>query len=57
MENLLSGQSPYAGAFRSGHVQEKLTYYFRFLREILGDGTWPSSTVWETALKEAALGR
>lgn len=57
MENLLSGQGPYAGAYRSRHVQEKLTFYFRFLREILDDGTWPSSTAWETALTEAAAGR
>lgn len=57
MENLLSGQSPYAGAFRSEHVQKKLTGYFRFLREILDDGTWPSSTEWEAALREAAENR
>jgi len=54
MENLLSGNSPYAYCFSSRHVQEKLSCYFRFLRNTLDDGTWPASTAWEDALKEAA---
>lgn len=54
MENLLSGNSPYAYCFSGGHVQEKLSCYFRFLRDTLDDGTWPASTAWEEALKEAA---
>ena len=54
MENLLSGNSPYAYCFSGGHVQEKLSCYFRFLRDTLDDGTWPASTAWEEALREAA---
>ena len=50
METLLSGRTPYSGCFRGRHVQEKLSYYFRFLRETLDDGSWPSRTSWEEAL-------
>ena len=50
METLLSGRTPYSGCFRGQHVQEKLSWYFRFLRETLDDGSWPSRTSWEEAL-------
>ena len=50
METLLSGRTPYSGCFRGQHMQEKLSYYFRFLRETLDDGSWPASTSWEEAL-------
>ena len=52
MENLLSGHSPYKDCFAGRHVQEKLSFYFRFLRETLGDDTWPAQTAWEEALSE-----
>ena len=52
MENLLSGHSPYKDCFAGHHVQEKLSFYFRFLRETLGDDTWPAQTAWEEALSE-----
>ena len=54
MENLLAGNSPYAYCFSGGHVQEKLSCYFRFLRDTLGGGTWPASTAWEDALRDAS---
>lgn len=50
MENLLSGRSPYEDCFAGRHVQEKLSFYFRFLRETLGDDSWPAQTAWEEAL-------
>ena len=50
METLLSGRTPYSGCFRGRHIQEKLSFYFRFLRETLDDGSWPSRTSWEEAL-------
>ncbi|MCR5811360.1 MAG: hypothetical protein K6G34_08170 [Lachnospiraceae bacterium] len=50
METLLSGRTPYSGCFKGRHVQEKLSYYFRFLRETLDDGSWPARTSWEEAL-------
>lgn len=50
METLLSGRTPYSGCFRGQHIKEKLSYYFRFLRETLDDGSWPASTSWEEAL-------
>ena len=50
METLLSGRTPYSGCFRGLHVQEKLSFYFRFLRETLDDGSWPALTSWEEAL-------
>ena len=56
MENLLSGRTPYADCYAGKHVQEKLSFYFRFLRETLGDDTWPAQTAWEEALAEAASG-
>lgn len=56
MENLMSGRSPYADCFSGVHVQEKLSFYFRFLRETLDDGTWPSLTTWEEALENASSG-
>ena len=54
MENLLAGSSPYAYSFSGRHVQEKLSYYFRFIRASIGSERWPSSTAWEDALREAA---
>ncbi len=54
METLLSGRSPYSYCLSGEHVQEKLSYYFRFLRETLGNDSWPSSTAWEEALREAS---
>ena len=54
MENLLSGSSPYAYCFQGAHVQEKLRYYFRFLRKTLGDETWPARTSWEEALERSS---
>ena len=54
MENLLSGKSPYEECFAGRHVQEKLTFYFRFLRETLGDDSWPQQTAWEEALSKFA---
>ena len=55
MENLLAGSSsPYSYCFSGEHVQEKLSRYFRFLRDTLDGGTWPASTAWEDALREAA---
>jgi hypothetical protein len=50
METLLSGRTPYSGCFKGRHVQEKLSYYFRFLRKALDDGSWPARTSWEEAL-------
>ena len=50
MEILLSGRTPYSGCFQGRHIQEKLSFYFRFLRETLDDGSWPSRTSWEDAL-------
>lgn len=50
METLLSGRTPYSGCFQGRHIQEKLSFYFRFLRETLDDGSWPSRTSWEDAL-------
>ncbi len=57
MEHLMSGRSPYKDAFRSAHLQEKLTYYFRFLRDTLGDPSWPEQTKWEEALESASSGQ
>ena len=54
MENLLSGRSPYKDCFAGRHVQEKLSFYFRFLRETLGDDSWPAQTAWEEALSDAS---
>ena len=54
METLLSGRRPYSGCFSGRHVQEKLSWYFRFLRETLDDGSWPAQTAWEKALAGAA---
>ena len=54
METLLSGRSPYSGCFSGRHIQEKLSWYFRFLRETLDDGSWPAQTAWEEALTNAA---
>lgn len=53
METLLSGRTPYSGCFKGRHVQEKLSYYFRFLRETLDDGSWPARTSWEEALADS----
>ena len=53
MENLLSGRSRYADCFRGAHMQEKLSFYFDFLRRTLDDGTWPPRTSWEEALIDA----
>ena len=50
METLLSGRTPYSGCFRGLHIKEKLSFYFRFLRETLDDGSWPALTSWEEAL-------
>ena len=50
METLLSGRTPYSGCFRGRHLKEKLSFYFRFLRETLDDGSWPALTSWEEAL-------
>ena len=55
MENLLAGASPYAYSFSGRHVQEKLSCYFRFIRNTIGNERWPSSTAWEDALREAAV--
>ena len=55
MENLLAGSSPYSYCFSGEHVQEKLSWYFRFLRDTLDSGTWPASTAWENALREAGV--
>ena len=54
MENLLSGRSQYKDCFAGSHVQEKLSFYFRFLRETLGDDSWPAQTAWEEALLRSA---
>lgn len=54
MENILSGKSPYAGCFSGRHIQEKLSFYFRFLRDTLGDENWPPLTKWEEALESAS---
>lgn len=54
METLLSGRSPYSYCLSGEHVREKLSFYFRFLRETLGNDSWPSSTSWEKALEEAS---
>ena len=56
MENLLSGRSPYEECFAGRHVQEKLSFYFRFLRDTLGDDSWPAQTAWEEALSDASAG-
>ena len=53
METLLSGRTPYSGCFKGRHMQEKLSFYFRFLRETLGDDSWPEQTSWEEALSAA----
>ena len=54
MESLLDGSSPYAYCLGGKHVQEKLSRYFRFIRDTLDSGSWPASTAWEDALREAA---
>lgn len=54
MENLLSGTSPYESCYSGPHVQEKLSYYFNFLRETLGGDAWTSPTTWEEALQNAS---
>lgn len=53
METLLSGRTPYSGCFQGRHIQEKLSFYFRFLRETLDDGSWPARTSWEDALSSS----
>ena len=57
MEHLLAGDSSYSYAFSGEHVREKLSYYFRFLRDTLDAGSWPASTAWEDALREAAASK
>ena len=57
MENLLMGKTPYAYCYEGIHVQEKLSFYFRFLRDTLGSDSWPLRTSWEKALEEAALAK
>lgn len=55
MENLMVSGSPFADCYKGQHIQEKLKYYFRFLRETLSDDTWPSATEWEEALERASV--
>ena len=50
---MVSG-SPYEDCYKGQHVQEKLEYYFRFLRDTLSDDTWPAATEWEKALENAS---
>ena len=54
MENLLIESEPYSDCCSSPHIQEKLSYYFRFLRDKMDDGTWPDRTEWEEALESAS---
>ena len=54
MENLMVSGSPYEDCYKGQHVQEKLEYYFRFLRDTLSDDTWPAATEWEKALENAS---
>ena len=54
MENLLAGSSPYKYCYSGEHVKEKLGYYFRFLRDTLGDEGWPPLTSWEEALESTS---
>lgn len=55
MENLMVSGSPYAEFYRGKHLQEKLSYYFRFLRDTLSDESWPPATEWEEALESASV--
>ncbi|MBO4862764.1 MAG: hypothetical protein J5517_00210 [Eubacterium sp.] len=41
----------YDDCFKSEHIQEKLEYYFKALREDLATDSWPEETVWEKKLK------
>lgn len=54
MENLMIDTEPYSDYCGCPHIQEKLSYYFRFLRDNLDDGTWPARTKWEEALESAS---
>ena len=54
MENLMVSGSPYEDCYKGQHVQEKLEYYFRFLRDTLSDDTLPAATEWEKALENAS---
>ena len=55
MESLLTGADPLINYGGCPHIQEKLAYYARFLRQNLDDGTWPARTEWEEALESASL--
>ena len=53
VEYLMENSDP-PDAYLSGvHIREKLTYYFRILREVLSDDSWPEQTSWEKALEES----
>ena len=52
MEYLMQDDSLYSDCYASPHIQEKLSYYFRFLRDTLDSGRWPEMTEWEKRLKE-----
>ena len=54
MENLMIDTEPYSDQCGCSHIQEKLSYYFRFLRDQLDDGSWPEKTKWEEALESAS---
>ena len=40
----------YNEAFKSEHLQEKLDYYFKLIREDLATDSWPEETSWEKKL-------
>lgn len=50
MENLIGYVDYIEPCFASGHMQEKLMYYFEIIRSDLGDENWPEKTEWELKL-------
>lgn len=50
VEYLLARDDPPNDCYHGVHIQQKLQYYFRLLREVLADGDWPPVTAWEQAL-------
>ena len=39
--------------FASSHIQQKLTYYFRCIREVFDTTGWPEQALWEAKLSQA----
>lgn len=57
MEYLIGDMTYYNDVFHSVHLQNKLDYYFKIIRDDLGRDDWPAETVWEERLGEYRASR